>query len=164
MSFCCDWQISAGFVSALGNGHATAVQQQCSTSWPRVPTRRCRQSAGRAEEPAAQPDGPISKVEREWSGVLLLVGPRRDRVHRGFHAIQSWLQAGVALLCTDCTLTLVLAHSHSHTHSCPPRRRFLDRSTCSGCTTRRCRVKASFLLNVFSSAHSGQCTFCFLAL
>jgi len=106
---------------------------------------------------------------RKWSGSgvecwLLLVGPRRDRVYRGFHAIQSWLQAGVALLCTDCTLTLVLAHSHSHTHSCPPRRRLLDRSTCSGCTTRRCRVKASFLLNVFSSAHSGQCTFCFLAL
>jgi hypothetical protein len=44
--------------------------------------------------------------------------------------------------------------NHQAIQSCA-RRRLLD-STCSGCTTLKCRVSASFLLKVFSSVQSGQ--------
>jgi len=53
---------------------------------------------------------------------------------------------------------------HDHVSQSRARRRDFERSACSGCTTLRCRVKASFLENDFSSVQIGQCTFCFRAL
>lgn len=54
-------------------------------------------------------------------------------------------------------------HPHSLPQSCA-RRLLLFNSTCSGCTTRKCLVRASFLLNVFSSVQSGQWTLSLRAL
>jgi hypothetical protein len=117
---------------------------------------RCRQSAGRPCSPKDPEERGLQRLVdlfREWS--VVAGGPTTTSVF--VMPTRSWPV-------DDERARPESPYTHTHIQSCPPRRRLLDRSTCSGCTTRRCRVNASFLLNVFSSVHSGQCTFCLRAL
>jgi len=186
MSFSCNWRISEHSLSPRLRAERVRLQQRRPTSpcksekclqkcsarpcpcWCLIvamPPQRCRQSAGRPCSPPEDPGEGASTMAicSAWwayseSGVLPLVGPRpRPRPTIFTRCI-------MAMDGPRVTWQGRSRPTHTLAHSCPPRRRPFDRSTCSGCTTRRCRVNASFLLNVFSSVHSGQCTFCFLAL